>query len=69
MKKENEKVSSTQFLDTHDLGSSSTVQRGIKSLIAKGIIDREEESIEINDIFLKTWLVRRMRGGVNGSGT
>jgi AAA+ ATPase superfamily predicted ATPase len=69
LKKENEKVFSIQFLDTHGLGSSSTVQRGIKSLMAKGIIDREEETIEINDIFLKTWLVRRMRGRVNGSGT
>lgn len=64
LKKEDEQVFSTQFLDAHGLGSPSTVQRGVKSLISKGIIDREEETIEINDIFLKTWLVKRMRNPI-----
>lgn len=67
LKKEEEKIFSTEFLDTHGLGSSSTVQRGIKSLLSKGIIDREEESIEINDIFLKSWLIRRMRSPIEPS--
>jgi AAA+ ATPase superfamily predicted ATPase len=64
LKKEDEQVFSTQFLDAHGLGSPSTVQRGVKSLISKGIIDREGETIEINDIFLKTWLVKRMRNPI-----
>ena len=65
LKKDEEKIFSTQFLDAYGLGSSSTVQRGIKSLLNKGTIDREGESVEINDIFLKTWLVRRMRSPID----
>jgi len=60
LKGEEEKIYSVEFIDGHNLGSGSTVQRGIKSLITKGIIDKEGEKIIINDIFLKRWLRTRM---------
>lgn len=44
----------------YNLGSGSTVQRGINSLINKSIIDKEDDRYLINDIFLKLWLKTRM---------
>jgi hypothetical protein len=63
-KKKEDKIFSSEFLDTYGLNSPSTVQRGLKSLLDKGVIDKEEESIEINDIFLKTWLIKRMSSSI-----
>lgn len=58
--KENDKIFSADFLNRYNLSSSGTVQRGLNSLLAKGIIDKDGNSIEINDIFLKLWLTERM---------
>lgn len=60
LKTDEEKVFSTGFLKRFNLNSSGTVQRGIKSLLDKGAIDKEGDSIIINDVFLKLWLVKRM---------
>ncbi|MCP5102800.1 MAG: ATP-binding protein [bacterium] len=60
-KEKNDKIFSSDFLDKYNLNSPGTVQRGIKSLITRGLIDKEENSIEINDVFLKMWLKQRMR--------
>ncbi|MCP5045636.1 MAG: ATP-binding protein [bacterium] len=60
IKKPGDKLFSSEFLGTHGLNSSGTVQRGIKSLIHKGIIDKENEKIEVSDIFLKLWLIKRV---------
>jgi AAA+ ATPase superfamily predicted ATPase len=60
LKKEGEKIFSVDFIDKYKLGSGSTVQRGIKSLISKNIIDKEGDKFLINDIFLKRWLRTRM---------
>ena len=60
LKKEGEKIYSVDFIDKYNLGSGSTVQRGIKSLINKNIIDKEGDKFLINDIFLKRWLRTRM---------
>ena len=59
-KKEDEKIYSIDFIDKYSLGSGSTVQRGLKSLINKSIIDKEGDIFLINDIFLKHWLRTRM---------
>jgi len=48
------------FIKQFNLSSAGTVQRGIKSLLNKGIIDKNGESIEINDVFLKLWLIKKM---------
>jgi DNA-binding transcriptional ArsR family regulator len=63
-KKKGDKIFSTEFLDTYGLNSPSTVQRGLKSLLDKGIIDKEGDSIGVNDIFLKTWLVKRVSSSI-----
>lgn len=60
LRKPNDKVFSSDFLEKHRLTSSGTVQRGIKSLINKSIVDKDGDVLDINDIFLKLWLVKRM---------
>jgi len=58
--KPEDKLFSARFLESHGLGSSGTVQRGLKSLINKSIIDKEGDLIEVNDVFLKAWLIKRI---------
>jgi hypothetical protein len=60
LKKDTDKVFSAEFIKQFNLNSTGTVQRGIKSLLNKGIIDRNGENIEINDVFLKLWLIKKM---------
>jgi Cdc6-like AAA superfamily ATPase len=60
IKKDDDKIYSVEFIDRYGLGSGSTIQRGIRSLITKNIIDKEGEKISINDIFFKHWLRTRM---------
>ncbi len=60
LKKKKDKIYSSGFLKKHRLDSSGTVQRGISSLLNKGVIDKEGDKVEINDIFLKFWLQKRM---------
>jgi len=60
LKKPGDKLFSAGFLEKHQLGSSGTVQRGLKSLNSKSIIDKEGDSIEVNDIFFKAWLIKRI---------
>ncbi|MCK4766426.1 MAG: hypothetical protein KAW12_29795 [Candidatus Aminicenantes bacterium] len=60
LKGDNDKIFSAAFLKRYNLGSSSTVQRGVKSLLTKGIIDKEGDVIEFNDVFLKLWVKKRM---------
>lgn len=60
LKKDEDKLFSTDFISRHGLGSGSTVQRGIKSLIEKSIIDKEYDRLVVNDVFLKHWLLTRM---------
>ncbi len=60
LKKPDDQVYSAPFLEKYGLNSAGTVQRGIVSLLNKGIIDKEGETLEINDIFLKLWLIKRI---------
>jgi len=60
LKKESDKLFSAEYIKQFNLNSAGTVQRGIKSLLNKGIIDKNGESIEINDVFLKLWLIKKM---------
>jgi hypothetical protein len=60
LKREEKKIFSVDFIEKYNLGSGSTVQRGINSLINKSIIDKEDDRYLINDIFLKLWLKTRM---------
>jgi hypothetical protein len=60
LKKDSDKIFSADHIRRYNLSSIGTVQRGIKSLLNKGIIDKEGENVEIDDIFLKLWLNKRM---------
>jgi AAA+ ATPase superfamily predicted ATPase len=60
LKKDSDKIFSAEYIKQFNLSSTSTVQRGIKSLLNKGIIDKNGEKVEINDVFLKLWLIKKM---------
>lgn len=51
-----EKIFSAEFLQKHNLGSASSLQRTLSSLIEKDLIDRERENYSVIDVFLKRWL-------------
>ncbi len=53
-----EKLFSSTFLEKNNLGSASSLQRTLHSLIEKDLIDKEEELYAIIDIFFKKWLLR-----------
>ena len=51
-----EKIYSSEFLQKHNLGSASTLQRTLRSLIEKDLIDKEGDIYTIIDVFFKKWL-------------
>ena len=51
-----EKIFSSIFLERYNLGSASSVQRTLRSLIDKDLVDKEGESYTIIDVFFKRWL-------------
>lgn len=53
-------VFSQSYISEFDLGSPSAVQKGIKVLQTKEIIDRENGIITFSDIFFKQWILRKM---------
>jgi uncharacterized protein len=56
-----EKIYSKDFLDNHDLPGASSVQRAIAALEEKGVIERQNGTFEISDVFLKKWLLDEAR--------
>jgi AAA+ ATPase superfamily predicted ATPase len=51
-----EKIFSSEFLAKNNLGSVSSVQRSLNSLIEKDLIDKEEEEYSFIDVFFKMWI-------------
>lgn len=51
---------SQDFIREYDLTSPSTVQKAVKALESKGLIDREDEEYKIADPFLTQWLKQRI---------
>ncbi len=51
-----EKLFSYEFLQKYDLGSASSLQRTVRSLIDKDLIDKESDLYTIVDVFFKKWL-------------
>jgi len=51
---------SAAFLQRHQLGSASTVQRAVSSLLEKDIIDRSDGSFLISDRFFRIWIKRNV---------
>ena len=57
---ENEFIYSTEYLLKHNLGPSSSVQKGITKLIEEGIIERTKERYEYSDPIFKRFLKLRL---------
>jgi len=51
-----EQIYSEEYRKKHSLGTTSTLDRTLKSLIDKDLIDKEKGSYSIIDVFFKKWL-------------
>ena len=52
-----EKLFSGGFLQKHNLGAASSLQRTTQSLMDKDLIDKENDTYIIMDVFFKKWLL------------
>ena len=57
-KEEYPEVFSNKFLETYGLGSSSSIQKALKRLLKKELVQQESGSYIIYDLFLKKWIRR-----------
>jgi len=53
-----ENIFSQDFYRKYELGTPSNVQKIVKSLIKKGLIEKENGSLIISDIFFKQWILK-----------
>lgn len=49
------KITSKEFIHKYKLGSASSIQRGIKSLLLKELISYEENKYYLQDVFFSKW--------------
>lgn len=54
------KVFSQSFILSNDLGALSSVQTSIRLLMKKGILDKENDTYVITDVFFKEWIKRKI---------
>ena len=57
-KEEYPEVFSNKFLETYGLGSSSSIQKALKKLLKKELVQQKNGSYVIYDLFLKKWIRR-----------
>ncbi len=57
-KEESPEVFSRKFLETYGLGPSSSIQKALKKLLKKELIQQENGSYLIYDLFFKKWIRR-----------
>ncbi len=57
-KEESPEVFSKKFLETYGLGPSSSIQKALKKLLKKELIQQENGSYIIYDLFFKKWIRR-----------
>ena len=53
-------IYSQKYIETNQLSSVSTIQRSVKSLIEKGVIEKYEDKYQFTDIFFKYWLEKNI---------
>ena len=53
-------IYSQEFLTKHELGAAATVQTAVKALEKKGLLDRQNGSYSISDIFFMEWIKRKI---------
>ncbi|MFH1394658.1 MAG: hypothetical protein ABIH09_00675, partial [Candidatus Omnitrophota bacterium] len=56
---EEEKMFSAELINRFGLGTPSSLQRSLKSLIDKDLIDKEKDKYTIIDLFLKKWIKKK----------
>jgi hypothetical protein len=59
-KEEYPEVFSNKFLETYGLGSSSSIQKALKKLLKKELVQQENGSYIIYDLFFKKWIRRTL---------
>lgn len=59
-KEPNASMYSQDFLDKYSLGAAATVQTAVKALEKKGILDRENGSYFVSDVFFIEWLKKKI---------
>lgn len=52
-------IYSREFILENELGAASSVQRSLKALVKKGIIEKENGSYIFSDIFFEKWIVTK----------
>ena len=57
-KEEYPEVFSNKFLETYGLGSSSSIQKALKKLLKKELVQQKNGSYVIYDLFFKKWIRR-----------
>lgn len=53
-------IYSNQFLSRYNLGSASSIQKALRALVEKDVLDRENSKYLIVDIFLKRWILKNI---------
>lgn len=53
-------IYSQEFLTKYELGAPATVQTAVKALEKKGLLDRQNGSYSISDIFFVEWIKRKI---------
>lgn len=46
----------TEFIKTHNLSSSSTVSQNLTSLISKDLVEQEDKTYFVSDVFFARWM-------------
>ncbi|MEW5766053.1 MAG: ATP-binding protein [bacterium] len=54
------RIYSADFINNHSLGSTSMIQKSIRALLNKEVIEKNEGIYEIQDVFFRQWLQTRM---------
>ena len=52
------KIFSKEFIAKHSLGAPSSVQKAVRYLVERGLLEREDESYTVSDVFQREWLKR-----------
>ncbi|MFH1847105.1 MAG: ATP-binding protein [Candidatus Omnitrophota bacterium] len=58
---EEEKIFSAEVINRFGLGAPSSLQRSLKSLIDKDLVDKENDKYTIIDLFFKKWINKKIQ--------
>ena len=55
---EGDKLFGAEFINKNRLGTPTILQRTLKSLVEKSLVDKEGNNYSIIDVFFREWLLR-----------